>query len=282
MNTSRNSRTSAERISPTQRPPRAGAPDRRGGAGGRRAPVPAAPGSVGVAEPGTGTGAVGCSAGTGRRMPGSVTGSAVGSAGPALPCAGAPPRRPRPASSLMSRVLFAVVRCGRGSPGRASHGHVRNPVPVVAGPVRDETETTVQPGEVRLGVEHARRVADLLAAPPPAAAGSARARGPRLRCTRARSAVPRPARPGAAGRPRGASAGPIHEVDGAGFEVAAVQLGVGAALLDDEHVDPQPQQPVERCAVRSAPSRPVHLPSMSHNPRASCVNAAAVHGGDPR
>ena len=40
------------------------------------------------------------------------------------------------------------------------------------------------------------------------------------------------------------------EVDGAGLEVPPVQLGVGAALLDDEHLDAQPQQPVQVAARR--------------------------------
>ena len=34
------------------------------------------------------------------------------------------------------------------------------------------------------------------------------------------------------------------EVDRLRLEVAAVELGVGALLLDDEHVDPQPAQAV--------------------------------------
>ena len=56
------------------------------------------------------------------------------------------------------------------------------------------------------------------------------------------------------------------EVDGAGVEVPAVELGVGAALLDDEHLDAQPEQPVQGGGREIGPVHPVHR---------------AVHGGEP-
>ena len=49
----------------------------------------------------------------GSACPGSVTGSAVGSSGPALPWAGTPPRWPRPASSLMSPCPLSLLSSGR-------------------------------------------------------------------------------------------------------------------------------------------------------------------------
>ena len=49
-----------------------------------------------------------------------------------------------------------------------------------------------------------------------------------------------------------------HEVDGAGIEVAAVQLGVGAPLLDDEDVHPQAQQPVQRGRRQIGPPHHPH------------------------
>ena len=56
------------------------------------------------------------------------------------------------------------------------------------------------------------------------------------------------------------------EVDGAGLEVPAVELGVGAALLDDEQLDAQPEQPVQGGRREIGPLHPVHC---------------AVHGGEP-
>ena len=121
------SRSSRTRPTGSTRPtgPRCGSggPCGRGGGAGRR-------GGAGRDECRTGRATragrdrhrmpVGCSAGTATRIPGSVTGSACGSTGPALPWAGTPPRRPRPASSVMSDVLFRCRSGGRDAGRRAA------------------------------------------------------------------------------------------------------------------------------------------------------------------
>lgn len=165
--------------------------------------------------------------------------------------------------SVTARVRAGVARWA--SPTRAAHRDVRHAVPVVARAGRAEPEAAVEVGQVGLGVEHHRLVADLAQhrlqqlhaeAPPAHRAGGAQPADPVRPVGLLEQPQAAEHRAAAAAGCARVTAEPV--VPGPRLEVAPVQLGIGAGLLDDEHVDPQPQQLVEQGGLQIGRPGPVH------------------------
>ena len=126
------------------------------------------------------------------------------------------------------------------------------------GPAVLEPEAAVEVGQVGLGVEHDGLVADLaergLEQPDPEAAAAGRrgdAQPPDVV-----GPVGFLEQPQAAEHRLALAVGAEPVVPGPVLQVTPVQLGVRAGLLDDEDVDPQPEQLVEHAGRPGPPPRP--------------------------
>ena len=169
-----------------------------------------------------------------------------------------PARRPRVAGHAVARTTAAGVHLRRVAeypvgtavtPSRI--GTCGMPSSRNSGPATTKPNVGVPAGQRRLGVEH-----DVAARRRPASAARMTRRRARARAPAGASSDPAdpPARRRrrAPGRSRARAVVVLEQhVPGARLEVAAVEVGVGALLLDDEHVLAQPPHGVRRGGRRA-------------------------------